>query len=193
MRARPGRPLISRVKLPIRTRRLLLIAPARSGVPALVPLVGDWRVARPTRLPHPYSARDGYFYVRASAKNRRKGKALGLWILDTKDQRLLGGVGLHEFDWTDRRAELGYWIAPSEWGKGIAPEAAHALCRVAFRTLHLHRIEAHVYAFNPRSARVLRKLGFRREGRARSMHRDGRGWVDVINFGLLAVDLRAPG
>ncbi|MCI4348503.1 MAG: GNAT family N-acetyltransferase [Thermoplasmata archaeon] len=192
MRARPGPPLLSKVRLPLLTRRLVLRPPRRSDVPALVPLVGDWRVARPTRIPHPYGTRDGYEFVRATAQKRRKGAGMALLIVDRKDGRLLGGTGFHVIDWAHRRFELGYWVAPAEWGQGIAAEASYAVCRAGFRTLRMHRIEAQVYAFNARSARVLRKIGFRLEGRARERQRDGRTWVDVLSFGLLANELRRP-
>ncbi len=192
MRAPPGRPLVDGVKMPIRTDRLVLRPPRRSDVPALVPLVGDRRVARPTRIPPPYGAREGYEFVRSTQRHRRNGTGWALLITDARDGRLLGGVGLHQIDWGDRRGELGYWVAPTEWGRGIAPEAAYAVCRVAFAALRMHRVYAYVYAFNSRSARVLRKLGFRLEGRAREHHRDGRRWVDVLRFGLLVDELRPP-
>lgn len=149
-------------------------------------------MARPTRIPHPYTRADGEEFVRFQAVRRRRGSDLALLVFDRADGRLVGGTGLHAIDWADRRFELGYWVAPSEWGRGIATEAAHAVCRTAFRTLRLHRIQANVYAFNARSARVLKKLGFRFEGRARRFHRDGRRWVDELRFGLLAGELRRP-
>jgi len=192
MRTSPEPSLLDRIELPIETRRLLLRPPSRSDVPALVPLVGDWRVARPTRIPHPYSAQQGYDFVRNAAQKRRKGTDLALVILAKENGRLVGGTGIHRIDWGNRYFELGYWVAPSEWGKGIAAEAAYAVCREGFRTLRMHRIEAHVYEFNPRSARVLRKIGFHKEGRLRDGHRDGRRWADVFSFGLLAGELRAP-
>ncbi len=184
--------MLDRIKLPIETPRCLLRPIRRSDIPALVPLVGDRRVARPTRIPHPYSTQMGYDFVRDAARKRRKGTDLTLVILAKEDGRPIGGTGMHRVDWGNRYFELGYWVAPSEWGKGIAAEAAHAVCREAFRTLGMHRAEAHVYEFNPRSARVLRKIGFRKEGCLRDGHRDGRAWVDVFSFGLLARELRAP-
>jgi RimJ/RimL family protein N-acetyltransferase len=192
MRNSPSPSPLDRIKLPIETPRCVLRPPRRSDVPALVPLVGDWRVARPTRIPHPYLTRDGYNFVRDADQKRRKGTGLALVILAKEDGRLIGGTGINRIDWGNQYFELGYWIAPSEWGKGIATEAAYAVCREGFRTLRMHRIEAHVYAFNPRSARVLRKIGFRKEGRLREGHRDGRTWVDVYSYGVLAGELRAP-
>jgi RimJ/RimL family protein N-acetyltransferase len=192
MRPLRGRPLLHRIRLPIRTRRLLLRPPRRADVPDLVPLVGDRRVARPTRIPHPYSAHEGYKFVRSNERKWKEGSSLALLILDKDDGRILGGTGFHRLNWADRLCELGYWVAPREWGKGIAAEAAYAVCRTAFRTLRLHRIEAGVLAFNPRSARVLQKIGFRQEGRLRAKHRDGRRWADELTFGLLAEELHPP-
>jgi RimJ/RimL family protein N-acetyltransferase len=192
MRTPPGPSRLHRLKLPIRTPRLLLRPPKRSDVPDLVPLVGDQRVARPTTIPHPYSTREGFKFVQTAARRRREGASLALLIVDPATGRLLGGTGIHNIDWADGRFELGYWIAPTDWGKGIAPEAAFAVCQVAFTKLGLHRAYASVRAFNPRSARVLRKVGFRPEGRSRQHDRDGRGWVDVLRFGLLKGELRAP-
>lgn len=192
MRPRPLRPRLQRIRLPIRTRRLLLRPPRRQDIPALVPLVGDWRIARPTTIPHPYSRKDAEEFVRASQQKIRRGTDMALLIFERKGRRLIGGTGFHGIDWRDRRFELGYWIAPDAWGRGIAAEAAYAVCREAFTTLGLHRAHANVYAFNPQSARVLRKIGFRLEGRAREHHRDGRRWFDVLRFGLLAGELRRP-
>jgi [ribosomal protein S5]-alanine N-acetyltransferase len=192
MPTNPGPALLRRIRLPIQTPRLLLRPPRRSDVPALVPLVADWRVARTTTIPHPHTRRDGYAFIRRTERERRKGTNLALSIRDKTDGRLLGGTGFHQIDWAERRFELGYWVAPPEWGKGIATEAAYAVCREGFRTLRMHRVEAKVFAFNPGSARVLRKVGFRLEARLRKKHRDVTGWVDVLQFGLLADELRPP-
>ncbi len=192
MRPVADRSRLGQIRLPIRTARLVLRPPRRSDVSALVPLVADWRVARPTTIPHPYRRSDGEAFVRSQQRQRRDGKGLALLIFDRRTDRLLGGTGFHSIDWRDRRFELGYWVARSEWGKGIATEAAHAVCLEGFRTLRMHRVHAAVVAFNSKSAHVLRKLGFRLEGREREQHRDGRRWVDMLRFGLLAGELRSP-
>lgn len=188
----PDAEWLGQIRFPIRTPRLLLRPPRRGDVPALVPLVGDWRVARPTRIPHPYTAKDGLEFVRATARRRRQGVGAALLVVSRRNSRIVGGTGLHDIDRKDGNFELGYWVDPREWGKGIAAEAGYAVCREAFRTLRLHRAYANVFVFNPWSCRVLRRLGFRLEGRSREHHRDGRRWVDVLRFGLLADELREP-
>lgn len=62
------------------------------------------------------------------------------------------------------RAELAYTFNRRVWGRGYATEAAGALLRWAFDTAGLHRVEATCRPENTASARVLEKLGMRREG-----------------------------
>lgn len=95
-------------------------------------------------------------------------------------------VGLGSIDRHDRSAELYYWLSPRFWGQGLAREAEGAVLDVAFGPLALHRVTAHVHVFNSRSRRLLRRLGFRTEGRQRETRPDGRRWQDSLVMGLLA-------
>jgi RimJ/RimL family protein N-acetyltransferase len=60
--------------------------------------------------------------------------------------------------------EIWYLVNPESWGKGIATDAARQLLDFGFRELGLHRIWATCLPENPASARVLEKVGMRREG-----------------------------
>jgi ribosomal-protein-alanine N-acetyltransferase len=60
--------------------------------------------------------------------------------------------------------EIWYLVAPESWGKGIATEAAKRLLDFGFGELGLHRIWATCLPENPASARVLEKVGMRKEG-----------------------------
>jgi len=88
------------------------------------------------------------------------------------------------------RAELGYWIAMSFWGLGYATEAARAAVEFGFGPLGLHRINAHYFAGNIGSKRVLEKIGMRREGRFRGHIRKWDRFIDIENYGLLAEEFR---
>jgi RimJ/RimL family protein N-acetyltransferase len=82
-------------------------------------------------------------------------------------------------------AEIGYEIAPDEWGHGYATEATRAIVRFGFEELGLHRITAWTVADNTTSARVLEKLGMSLEGRLRDKeHYKGRYW-DVLMYAVL--------
>lgn len=75
---------------------------------------------------------------------------------------------------------LGYQIARSHEGRGLMTEALRATNAFAFEGLRLHRIMANHRPENARSARVLERLGFEREGLARAyLFIDG-AWRDHV-------------
>jgi RimJ/RimL family protein N-acetyltransferase len=90
------------------------------------------------------------------------GLRLGVEMIGTGE--LIGNVSLHRFVDASRRCELGYALARRHWGAGYVSEALRALLGYGFSTLDLNRIEADVDPRNEASARVLEKLGFRKEG-----------------------------
>jgi len=60
--------------------------------------------------------------------------------------------------------EIWYLVDPQFWGRGIATEGARQLLDLGFGELALHRIWATCLPENPASARVLEKVGMRKEG-----------------------------
>ena len=90
------------------------------------------------------------------------GMRLGVALRGTG--QLIGNVSLHRFVDASRRCELGYALARAHWGAGYVSEALQALLDYGFTALDLNRVEADVDPRNTASARVLEKLGFRKEG-----------------------------
>lgn len=79
-----------------------------------------------------------------------------------------------------RACVLGYQIARRHEGRGLMREALSATIDYAFRELRLHRIMANYRPENARSARLLERLGFVREGFARDyLFIDG-AWRDHV-------------
>lgn len=85
------------------------------------------------------------------------------------------------------QAELGWMLDPDVHGRGYGTEFAAALLDIAFDGLGVRRVEAACFAPNRASARIMEKIGMRREGyyREESLHRSGR-WVDAISCAMLA-------
>ncbi|WP_405162690.1 GNAT family N-acetyltransferase [Nocardia sp. NBC_01499] len=90
-------------------------------------------------------------------------QGLNLCVEERASGRLLGDVVLFWRDAENSTGEIGYVFAPDVAGHGYATEAAAALLRLAFEDLSLHRITAQLDARNHASARVLERLGMRRE------------------------------
>jgi len=78
--------------------------------------------------------------------------------------RLLGGVGLHRFDWVLRRFEIGYWLRSSAQGHGLACEAVQAISELAFGQFRARRVEIRMDDQNERSRAVAERCGFEFEG-----------------------------
>jgi RimJ/RimL family protein N-acetyltransferase len=170
----------------LRTERLVLREPALADAPAVLVFRGDPRVQRFNDEPlrDVAAAEEFISFLRAdSAAGARRHWAI------TAEGEVIGLIGLHTWERHHRRAELGYDMAVSHWGQGIASEAARAVIDYGFTTMRLHRIQAHTIADNHRSVRLLERLGFRREGTLREYSlEDDLTFHDGAVYGLLATD-----
>ncbi|HEC07127.1 MAG TPA: GNAT family N-acetyltransferase [Thiolapillus brandeum] len=83
---------------------------------------------------------------------------------------------------------LGYSIARKHEGKGLMTEILEAGIRFAFQDLGLHRIMANHLPCNERSARLLQRLGFEREGYAKSYLKISGRWEDHVLTALVHSD-----
>lgn len=107
------------------------------------------------------------------------------WVVVPGDSGLAAGtIGYNALNERDARGEIGYTLARDAWGRGLGTAAARAAIEFGWSELALERIEATVMVGNLRSARVLEKLGFEREGTMRS-YKNVRGERrDYWMFGL---------
>src|SRR6202142_4284209 len=166
--------------------RLTLRSFALSDIPALMPLIGAREVAATTlRIPHPYTEADAQDFIADTQEDFSSGSGLRLGIVLRESDTLCGGVGLR-IEPDHRRAELGYWIGVPYWGNGYATEAAQAVVKYGFETLHLHRIFPSHYTNNPPPARVLKKIGMRSEGTQRAHIFKWGNFLDIDPYGMLA-------
>jgi RimJ/RimL family protein N-acetyltransferase len=95
------------------------------------------------------------------------------------------GVNLHE---NLLQADLGFTLALAHQGQGYATEAVRAVLADLFGRRGLHRVSAECDARNHRSAQLLERLGFQREGlRPQCTWLKGE-WTDDLLWGLLAQD-----
>jgi ribosomal-protein-alanine N-acetyltransferase len=88
-------------------------------------------------------------------------------------------------------ASLGYWIGRPHTGRGYMTDAGRAVVPYVFGTLGLHRLEAACLPHNLASARVLAKIGFKREGTARRYLKINGVWQDHDLYALLQDDTKA--
>ncbi len=110
-------------------------------------------------------------------------------VCERGSDRLLGGVTIRHLDWVNRVGETGSGLLDAaDRGQGYGSEAKHLLLDYCFNDLHLHAVNAGVFAPNTRSAAALRKQGYRLAGRLRwDEFKDG-AWHDALIFDLLRED-----
>ena len=144
----------------IETARLVLRAPIRGDVPALVALADNKAIAEKlSRLPSPYTRADGIAFVEIFAQRADERP----YLITSHAGELLGVVGF-SYAMGDH-PELGYWLGEPHWGKGFMSEAVKGLLEAAFATGLYPVVRARALATNEASIHVLEKAGFGKVGR----------------------------
>lgn len=108
------------------------------------------------------------------------------WGLALRDSNtLIGTTTLFNLSLDNGRAEIGYAMNRTHWGKGYMNEALNALLSHAFEVMELRRLEADVDPRNAASIRTLERLGFQREGFLRERWHVCGEIQDALFYGLL--------
>ena len=69
-------------------------------------------------MPHNYTERHARDFIGGTAADIANGRELALAVVDL-DDRLLGALGLSNFDWIDLKGEIGYWMVAESRRQGI--------------------------------------------------------------------------
>ena len=139
-----------------------------------------WRNLTHT-FPHPYTLADAEAWV--SLANE---PSASLHLAIAFQGEAVGGIGAIAGEGVAQRtAQFGYWLGETHWHRGLATAAARAMVNHLQSTLVFARLEAPVFEWNPRSMRVLEKIGFVREGLLRqSVFKDGQ-LIDSVTYALV--------
>ncbi|MDB2437901.1 GNAT family N-acetyltransferase [Hellea sp.] len=110
-------------------------------------------------------------------------------IFRASDERLIGGCNITSIQrQSAQAAQLGYWVGEHYARQGFARASVSAATKFCFQTLGLHRIEAGVQADNAASIKVLKAMGFQREGTARGYLKINGKWEDHDIYAKLSSD-----
>ncbi len=93
----------------------------------------------------------------------------------------------------DRCGELGWVFHPEHRGRGYATEAAHAVLRLAFDDLDLHRMIARIDPRNTASIQVAERLGMRKEAHLIENNWQRGEWTDEVDYAILKKEWRPGG
>jgi RimJ/RimL family protein N-acetyltransferase len=122
---------------------------------------------------------------------REPGGRLDLAVVRRDTGALIGDVTLQWTSEEHRQGEVGFVFHPDHHGLGFATEATAVLLRLGFEDLGLHRIFGRLDGRNVASARLLERLGFRREAHLRENELVKGEWLDEMVYALLDREWRA--
>ena len=126
--------------------------------------------------------------IRAHAEEIESDEAYPFLIF-RDDDTLVGGLTIGQVRrGVSQTATLGYWMGEPYAGLGYMSRAVRTAAHFTFGTLRLHRLEAACLAHNTASIRVLERVGFMREGFARSYLRINGRWQDHILYAIIESD-----
>ena len=120
-----------------------------------------------------------------------EGQGLALAVVLREVGVLVGEVNLQWLSRRHRQGEIGFVFHPGYQGRGLATEAAEVMLRLGFEGLGLHRVIGRCDALNLASARLMERLGMRRE--AHFVHNEifKGSWGDELVYAMLEDEWRA--
>lgn len=121
----------------------------------------------------------------------REGDGLHLAVELREGGTLIGHFNLHYVSAEHRTGEIGFVMHPDHHGHGYAQEAARVMLRLGFEELGLHRIIGRCDARNSNSARLMERLGMRREAHLRENEFVKGEWTDEFAYAILEQEWRA--
>jgi RimJ/RimL family protein N-acetyltransferase len=177
---------------PLRTDRLLLRPFEADDLEAMYAIQSDASVVRWL-----YDDVRTLDETRELLERKIAGSALraeGDWLSAAVTRRdtgeLVGDVSLRWASEAHRQGELGFVVHPRHQGHGYATEASRPILDVAFGQLGLHRVVGRLEPRNVASARVLEKLGMRREAHLVENEWVKGEWQSELVYAVLAREWR---
>jgi RimJ/RimL family protein N-acetyltransferase len=131
-----------------------------ADVPALTAACQDPEIPRWTLVPRPYTEAIARTWIATTAEQYAAGTGAPLAVVDAAGGRLLASAGLNVIDWAQRTADVGYWVAAPERGRGVASRAVALVADWAFGTLGLELLGLLTDPGNRASQAVARRTGF---------------------------------
>lgn len=175
------------------TLPITVIETARLNLSLLAP--DDWQLMQHYQLKNqtflaPWEPqRDELYFTEAEVKQRLRNALLSFkqqrafhFALMDKDNACVWGVCNYSnvVRGAFQACHLGYALDEHQQGKGYMQEAIEAGNNYLFETLKFHRIMANYLPENKRSEKVLKSLGFEREGFAKQYLQIAGKWRDHV-------------
>jgi RimJ/RimL family protein N-acetyltransferase len=130
-------------------------------VPAVTAACQDPEISRWTAsIPFPYEERHARGWIAQHDGFWSRRERAPFAIVSSATGTFLGNISFTSFDWSERTAIVGYWVAKEARGRGVATSALVMMCAWSYQTLDLSAIILDTLVGNRASERVAEKAGF---------------------------------
>ena len=172
-------------------KRVLLRLAVADDVPSIVAFyrgsrrhLAPWE---PTRAREFFTPAHWKRQVRRNRAEWRAGRSIRMFLFEReRPGRVIGTVNFSNLvRGVFHACHLGYALDGASQGRGLMTEALELAIAHVFGELNFHRIMANYIPRNRRSARLLRRLGFRVEGRAKDYLLIAGRWEDHVLTSLI--------
>jgi len=160
-----------------------------TDLPVVAQAMGDARVTQFYGLETEQTDAQAIAREQLAWYQEQAAQGTGWWQATCAQEQVLGAIGIYDRDDDGDSAELGYWLLPRHWGKGLMRQALRQWLPRAFEKLKLHSVVAYVEPENLASVRLLAAAGFSHEGLLRECTRRGERYASLHRFSLLVHEL----
>jgi ribosomal-protein-alanine N-acetyltransferase len=175
----------------LKTKRLVLREVTAKDASWYFKHFNTWEIADGQEYPGPKDMRVARQELKLYfTDNFRKGTGIRWGITLKGSDDLIGSAGFYKWDKKTAQVETGYDLDPKYMGQGIMTEAMSAMIEYAFDVMKINRMEALVSPRNKGSIGLVRRLGFRKEGKLREHDFYDGKFTDDFLFALLKSDWR---
>lgn len=159
-----------------------------SDIKSIFQACQDPLISHFTTVPADYTLEHAQAFVRQLDPEGLQSKREIRFIVETNSgsaPAFAGVISFHSPSFSNKVAEVGYWIAKEFRGKSIGTTALKILTNFGFETMGWNRIEAMIDHDNEASKKVVTRVGYEHEGllRQRVVREDG----SIIDMDVYAV------
>ncbi|MDQ6788764.1 MAG: GNAT family N-acetyltransferase [Acidobacteriota bacterium] len=101
-------------------------------------------------------------------------------------EKIVGAIGFHHLDMTNKSAHLGYWLAKAAQGKGLMTKCNRVLIDYLFDEMQLNRVQINCNVENIKSRAIPERLGFKLEGIHQQAKFENNRFTDWAIYAMLA-------
>lgn len=164
----------------------VILRPFRAAdIEMICELSTDPYVSLISTLPTNATERQAVEFIERQADRMVTGVGYSFCIADRSLDAALGTAGVWVADREVGRATLGYAVAPSARGRGIATDALRAATTFAWTVFALCRLELYIEPWNLGSIRAAEAAGYQQEGLLRSHQPIGSRRADMLIYAIL--------